>query len=418
MGDDLGDHRIVPGADPVARPHARIGADAVGEAQMVEPADRGQEARGDVLGIEPCLEGMAAEGDVLLRERQGFARGHAQLPFHEIDARHGLGHRMLDLKPRVHLHEPEPVRAEAGRAVHDEFDRARPAVADGAGGPHRGLAHRGAHRGRHAGGRRLLDHLLVPALQRAVALVEMDRIGAVAEHLQLDMTRTVDPFLDQHRLVAEGGAGLGPGGGEGCGELLRPLDAAHPLAAPARHRLDEDRIADVLGHQGQMFGLLIRAVIARHDGHARLGHQRLGGILQAHGADRRGRGADEDEARGLDRLDELGVLGEEAVARMDGFRPGGEGRLDQPLAAQVAVGRLRAADRHRLVGHGHMERLGIGIGMDGDGRHAQAPGGGRDADGDLAAVGDQDLAEHRTSPSGPAAGGFPPPHPPRIFLPE
>jgi hypothetical protein len=37
------------------------------------------------------------------------------------------------------------------------------------------LAHRRAHLGGHAGGRRFLDHLLVAALQRAVALEQMHR---------------------------------------------------------------------------------------------------------------------------------------------------------------------------------------------------------------------------------------------------
>ena len=51
---------------------------------------------------------MAVEADLALRQRQLFARSDAELPLDEIEPGDRLGHRMLDLKPRVHLDEPEP----------------------------------------------------------------------------------------------------------------------------------------------------------------------------------------------------------------------------------------------------------------------------------------------------------------------
>jgi hypothetical protein len=83
---------------------------------------------------------------------------------------------------------------------------------------------RGAHRFAgdlvHAGGGGFLDHLLVAALQRAVAFEQVDDIAVgVAEHLHLDMARGQDIFLDQHMVVAEAGRGLalarGRAGGRG-----------------------------------------------------------------------------------------------------------------------------------------------------------------------------------------------------------
>ena len=60
---------------------------------------------------------------------------------------------------------------------------------------------------------RLLPDLLVAALQRAVALAEMDGLaGAVAEHLDLDVARLLEIFLDVDGVVAEGGLGLGARG--------------------------------------------------------------------------------------------------------------------------------------------------------------------------------------------------------------
>ena len=69
-----------------------------------------------------------------------------------------------------------------------------------------------------------------------------------------------------------------------------------------------------------------------------------------------GRRADEGEPRRLHRLDELRVLRQEPVARMDRLRPGRQRRRDDRLAAQVALRRRRRADPHRGVGHRHVLR--------------------------------------------------------------
>ena len=104
----------------------------------------------------------------------------------------------------ISMNQKPPCFQPAG-AVGDELDGAGALVIHRAGGGDRGLAHDVAQGFAHAGGRRLLDHLLMAALQRAVALAEMDDIAvAVGEHLELDMARRADVFLDQHARVAEG----------------------------------------------------------------------------------------------------------------------------------------------------------------------------------------------------------------------
>ena len=111
------------------------------------------------------------------------------------------------------------------------------------------------------------------------------RLG-IAEDLHLDMARLRHVFFDQHMPVAEGGLCLAPGARERGREFLRRIDPAHALAAASGPRLDEHRIADLGRPRGQETGVLLLAVIARHDGNAGLFHQRLGGILQPHGANR------------------------------------------------------------------------------------------------------------------------------------
>ena len=422
MHDHLGDHRVIPRADRVARAHPGIGAATGRKHQMLQPPGRGQEAGGHVFGVKPRFKGMAADAQIVLPGGQRLARGHAQLPFDQIEAGDRLGHRMLNLKPRVHFHEPETVRAQPVRAVDDKLDRARALVADGLGRAHRRHPHRLAHLGRHAGRGSLFDHLLVAALQRTVTLKEMHRMGAIAKHLHLDMARLFHVFLDQHGGVAKGGLRLALRRGQRRRKIARAFDQPHTLAAAARHRLDQHRIADFPGRTRQIGRVLVFAVIARHDRHARLVHQGLRRILQPHRPDRIRRGPDKHQPRRLDRIDEAGVFRQKPVARMDRLGAGFQRRRDDRIAAQIAVARRRAADGHRLIGQRHMARAGIGLGINGDGRHAQTARAVDDAAGDFATVGDQDLAKHLGSPC--ECGGGPAPRqgdalaPPGVFFQE
>ena len=68
-----------------------------------------------VFGVDARLDRRAAAGDFGLRQRQALARGDAELPLDEIEPRHRLGDRMLDLQAGVHLEEIEVVRRR-GRA--------------------------------------------------------------------------------------------------------------------------------------------------------------------------------------------------------------------------------------------------------------------------------------------------------------
>ena len=141
-----------------------------------------------------------------LAERQRLAGGEADLLADEIDSGDQLGHRVLDLQPRVHLDEVELA------VLIEELDRAEAAIVQLAQriDDHRAepLALRRIERRRG----RLLDHLLVSALQRAVALAQMDDVtAAVADHLHLDMARMVEEPLDIDPVVAERRARLAAG---------------------------------------------------------------------------------------------------------------------------------------------------------------------------------------------------------------
>jgi hypothetical protein len=108
-----------------------------------------------------------------------------------------------------------------------------PDIADRLRRAHRRAAHRRAGRRVHAGRGRLLDHLLVAALQRAVALEQMDDIAvAVAEHLHLDVARRSMYFSISTRSSPNAGRGLALAARQRVLELLGRVDRRMPLPPP------------------------------------------------------------------------------------------------------------------------------------------------------------------------------------------
>src|SRR3546814_13634029 len=63
VGDQLGDHRVVIGADPVAFLDARIDADTPAEHKMIEPSGRGQKLLRRILGVKPRLHRPAVRSE-------------------------------------------------------------------------------------------------------------------------------------------------------------------------------------------------------------------------------------------------------------------------------------------------------------------------------------------------------------------
>src|SRR5205814_9173455 len=89
-----------------------------------------------------------------------------------------------------------------------------------------------------------------------------------------------------------------------------------------------------------------------------------------------------------------GVLGEEAVAGVDGldFLLAGEG--DDAVDVEVgADGLAGPADAVGLLGLEAVQGEAVLVRVDGDGTDAQLVRGAEDADGDLAAVGGEELAD-------------------------
>jgi hypothetical protein len=246
-------------------------------------------------------------------------------------------------------------------------------------------------------GRRLFHHLLMAALQRAVALAQMDHVAEpVAQHLDLDMPGVADEPLEIERIVAEGCPRLGRRGGEDGRQVGQRRHHLHAAAAAAGGRLDHHRQADPFGRPSRLVGVvhLFRPGQRRH---AEVAGQGARLQLVAHAADLVGPRSDEDDPMRRAQLGKLRRLGQEAIAGMQGVRPGAQGGGDHQARIEIASGGRRRPDADGAIGHPGRQAVAVGFG---DRQHRldpESPGGADDADGDFPSVGDQHARDaHRS----------------------
>ena len=108
------------------------------------------------------------------------------------------------------------------------------AIAGGSRDGDRGRAHPLPQRWRDRRRRRLLDHLLMPALNRALALEEVHDVAVcVGQDLELDVARAVDQPLDVQGAVAKGRERFAPRLRDRGQQLRLAAHGLHPDAAAA-----------------------------------------------------------------------------------------------------------------------------------------------------------------------------------------
>jgi hypothetical protein len=208
----------------------------------------------------------------------------------------------------------------------------------------------------------------------------------------------LDVRLHEDGAVAEGRLGLGARGLDLGVQAVEGAYDPHAAATAAGGRLDQQREVG-LGRRGG----------CRQHRDARPLGDLLGADLVAHRLDRLGRWPDPGQA-GVDHgPGEVGVLGQEAVARVDRIRARPARGLDDEVDAEVGVGGRVARQAYGVVCLRHERQAGVGVGVDGHGLDAQPAAGGEHAAGDLAAVGDQKSVDHgrnTPNPSAPLIGAF------------
>ncbi len=136
---------------------------------------------------------------------------------------------MFDLKPRVHFQEEE-----AAILAGDKLDSSRAVVPDGLGQRDGLLAHLLARSFVEQRTWCFLDDFLVTALNGAFPLAEIDDVAMlVAKHLDFDVARIDDEFLDEDAVVAEARLGFRAGADKALGNFVAAMGDAHALTAAA-----------------------------------------------------------------------------------------------------------------------------------------------------------------------------------------
>ena len=267
---------------------------------------------------------------------------------------------MLDLQARVHFQEIE-AGGVAG-PIEQEFNRAGIAISRRTRDGHRRLAHPFAERRRQRRRWRLLDHFLVPPLNRTLALEEVDDVAVViGEDLELDVARFIDQPLDIQRAVAEGGRRFTPGLRDRALKRRRVANHLHPDSSAAFRGLQEEGEPDASRgcHDGGI--RLIGRCLARDDGHAGLLCQTASRDLRPHAVDDVGRRANEGDASLLTRGWQARVLREEPVTRMHRLCSARARGADDRLHREIAFRRSGRTDQDGAIGERRVKGPGISL---------------------------------------------------------
>ena len=221
-----------------------------------------------------------------------------------------------------------------------------------------------------------------------------DPSPGVTEDLDLDVAGLGQIALDEEGGRAEGRLSPALGRGIRLLEGGRIRHFHHADAAAARRGLQHDGIADLSGHPACLLRGADGPLAPRHHGHAGPLHLAPRAHLVSHLLDDSPGRSDPDETRLLAGLGEAPVLGEKAVAGMNGLGAALAGGRQDALPVEIALPRGGGADEHGLVGIGDVGPAGVSLGVDGDGSDPEGAAGADDAAGDLAAIGDEDALEH------------------------
>ena len=284
---DLHQQRVVVRRDNSAHAHVaavQTDAEAAGGVIRRDLAVVGGEVVGGILRGDAALDGVAVKVYVLLsgqadlRAAQGIACGHQQLGPHDVHAGDHLSNGVLHLNAGVHLNE-----IVVAGLVHQELHGTGADIAHGLGDLHR-VAAQGLHRlPGHGPGGGELHHLLIAALEGAVALAQMIDVAVpVGQDLHLDMLGLHQILLHEDVAAAEGLLRLAVYQLVGGLDLLGSVTAAHAAAAAAGGCLQDDGEAEAQGLLQRVVAVLQGLGAARYDGHAALDGDLLGTELIAH----------------------------------------------------------------------------------------------------------------------------------------
>ena len=192
--------------------------------------------------------------------------------------------------------------------------------------------------------------------QRLIAVV----MGSTSEKQRADDSLALlnwgFRFYETHRLYEPGKAIATQRVWKGKAKEVQ-LGVAQPMLVSVPRGRYDDHLVSVLDRVGG----------AGHQRRLRAGGDVAGGDLVAEVADGLRAGPNPDQVGVEDRLGEVGVLRQEAVAGVDGVGAGLRGGVEDLAEVQVGLGGGLTAQGERLVGQPHVWCVGVGLGVH---RHA------------------------------------------------
>ena len=243
-------------------------------------------ARG--LREHACLDAVTVQRKVVLRKIERMSFRDANLQLHQVegltfDADDLLRDRVLHLQPCVHFHEEHLLRL----GIVDELDGACADVADGLGRRHGYVANAAALLHGEVRGGGLFEHFLVPALHGAVAFEEVDAVVVfVAEHLNFNMSRSLNESLEEHTIVLEEIGRLSAGRLKQGEELVGGPNDFHSFSTATADRFDQEGKPHSLRLGSQRGVRLVLTMVAGYHRDARSRHDNFALAFRPHGDNR------------------------------------------------------------------------------------------------------------------------------------
>ena len=322
---------------------------------------------------------LAEQGAYVLDAMERDAHGDLELTGGQIDVGDHLRARVLDLEARIELEEAVGVRVR----VVEVLDGAGRHVADHLGESDGVALHALEYVLVGDGGGRLLDDLLVAALDGAVAAEERYGVAVVVrQYLHFDVARVRRILHDEYGRAGHLGLHLPIG----VDELLLGVDLADAFAAAALARLHHERVADVARSPHALLGVVHARLLVHElvdgaeatgqavgvrpgDGEARAGpgqrgharrlrHYARGDLVAERPHGLLGR-SDERDAVAVEQLRQLGILGGVAPAGPHGLHRYALGNVEYEVAVGVVVVVRAAGHGHAVVGDANV--LGVGL---------------------------------------------------------
>ena len=280
--------------------------------QPPDPSAAWAESLIGIFGIDAALYDVAVGKDAVLCAAEPCACGNAYLPLNDVKSRHHFGNAVLHLQTGVHFHKIKVVLF-----VQQKFHGTGVDVADCLSrldcGYHHLLSGFFVKRGAGA----FLDHLLILALNGALALAQTDDVVIfIAKQLHFNVLYGEDEFFQIARAVAEGCLCLGGSSQKRFLKVLYVINSADTLAAAARTGFYQQRKADFFSLSLGDLDVLDH-VAAGSNWYARGAHRLARDVLVAeHSYHRRG-GTYEIYIALLAEPYEFRVLAEQTVAGVD-----------------------------------------------------------------------------------------------------